>query len=109
MIQSTAISQVILKHGDTNYHCYTPNENRILGLTIYQKLSQDTLLVLYKDKISIKDSIIKYQYDAISIQDSVIQKQNVVIQKDKRTLQKMKYFKFATVGLLITTIIFIFR
>jgi len=107
MIQLTVSSQVILKQDSNIYHCYTSKENRILGLTILEKLQQDTIIKLYDKRILVKDSIITYQYQALNKQDTVIALQSKEIKETKRTLQKMKYYKYTTWTLGLTTLLFI--
>ena len=100
MIPLTSLSQVTLRKDSLSYSCYTPIENRIIGLTILEKLQQDTIIVLYKSKIETLDSINILQKRNINIQDTVILKQNAIIKKQENTFQKMKYYKYSTFGLI---------
>lgn len=100
MIQLTCLSQITLKRDSLNYSCYTPIENRIIGLTILEKLQQDTILKLYKYKIETLDSITLLQKQTITIKDTIILNQSTTIKKQENTFQKMKYYKYSTIGLI---------
>lgn len=107
MIPSISLSQVILKQDSVTYHCYTNRENRILGVTILEKLQQDTIIDLYKTHLVIKDSIIDFQYITINQQDTIIQKQSKEIIRTNDNIKKLKYYKYSTWTLALTTLIFI--
>lgn len=107
MIPLIGLSQVILKRDSITYHCYTNHENRILGVTILEKLQQDTLINLYKTHNVIKDSIVNFQYIVINQQDSIIQKQFKEIIHSNNAIKKLKYYKYGTWTLALTTLIFI--
>lgn len=107
MIPSIGLSQIILKQDNVIYHCYTNRENRILGVTILEKLQQDTIIDLYKTHLVIKDSIINFQYITINQQDTIIQKQSKEILRSVKDTKKLKYYRYTTWTLALTTLIFI--
>lgn len=118
MIVLPCISQEKYRIDDTNYYCYSPEENRVIGLIFTEKEECDKLLdlsiqrlnVCNLQKITLENDIKAYKFFSDSIQvrfDNQVKLTNDCRDEKEKIKESLKTWKHVSYGTITSTIVLI--